>query len=186
MKLNISNHEYLIVHTEELENTAEYKRCADLIIEYINTQTDISFMFGNEQAQNFCCLLLEYKRGQELLDNKKKIDPSIKDIGLEWNLYFNGNIKQTNAFDYRWTCNDHKQIRPYYNSWLYNDENGNIILEITPFYPWHNVNKRTQPNRISFKEWIKSYKSTVKTIIPKENFKKWIEIIQELQEKYDL
>ena len=170
MRLIISEHEYLIVHTEKLEAALEYKGCAELDVEYINIKDNISSMFGNEHAQHFCSFLLEYKATSELLEGKRLLNSSIKnDIGFEWNLFFNDNTKTTKAYDYSWMSNDHKGIRPYYNSWLYNDKVGNIILEITPFYPWYYVNRRTCPERIPFKEWIKSYKPTVKTIIPKEN-----------------
>ena len=83
-------------------------------------------------------------------------------------------------------CNDHLQIRPYYNSWLYNDEQGNIIFEITPFYPWFYVTKKTNKEKVSYKEWIENYKPTIKTIIPHKNLKKWIIQAEHMKKEYNL
>jgi hypothetical protein len=191
MKFIISNYEYLKINLNDLkiaESDKDYSNwCKDIDIEYVNIQQNISYKFANAQAQNFYHFLLEYKGTSELIEGKKVLDSSIvHDIGFEWNQFFNNVSNKTKAFDYHWMCNDHKVIRPYYNSWLYNDKDGDIIFEITPFYPWHNVNKRTQPDRIPYKKWIKSYKPTVKTIIPKENFKRWITQVEELKQKYNL
>ena len=87
---------------------------------------------------------------------------------------------------YHFEGNTHKQIQPYFESWLYNNKEGNIIFEITPFYPWHNVTKKANPEKISYKKWIKDYKAVVKTIIPKENLKQWITQAEEVAKNYKL
>lgn len=56
-------------------------------------------------------------------------------------------------------------------TWLYNDQYGNIILEITP---WFHSSYRNRFEKLPFAQWIKSYKPILKRIIPKETAKQWI------------
>jgi hypothetical protein len=55
-------------------------------------------------------------------------------------------------------------------SWLYNDQYGNIILEITP---WFNVRKCK--SKASYEKWIKNYKPILKRTIAQEVAQKWIQ-----------
>ncbi len=85
---------------------------------------------------------------------------------------------------YFFFSNDHKQIRPYYNSWLFNDPEGNIVFEITPFYPYVYETKKSHPDFITYKQFMKDYKLAVKTFIPKENLKQWIEQAKEIKKVF--
>lgn len=191
MKFIISNYEYLEINLKDLkiaESDKDYSNwCKDIDIEYVNTKNYQRILFEYQDARSFCYFFLEYEKTKKLLNNTHQLDQSIiHDLGFEWNEFYIDNLKSNKCFDYHWLSNYHIGIRPYYNSWLYNDKDGNIIFETTPFYPWHNVNKRTQPDRIPYKEWIKSYKPIVKTIIPKENFKQWITQAEKMKKEYNL
>ena len=191
MKFMISNYEYLEIDLKDLkiaESDQDYSNwCKDIDIEYVNTKENKRILFGYDGVRNFCSFFLKYEKAKKLMNNTHQLDKLIVyDLGFEWNEFFNDNLKSDKSFDYHWLSNSHKGIRPYYNSWLYNDKKGDVEFEITPFYPWYNVNKRTQPDRIPYKEWIKSYKPVVKTIIPKENFKQWIAQAEKMKQEYNL
>jgi hypothetical protein len=191
MKLMISSHQYLELDLSNLkiaESSTDYSNwCERITVTYIDDQTNTRISFHQQDIRVFCDFFTTSNNSEKLLNSTMKIHDIIKnDLGYECNEHFKGNTISYDIFDYHWMSNDHGQIRPYYNSWLYNDKDGNILLEITPFYPWHNVNKRTQPERIPYKEWIKSYKPIVKTIIPKENFKQWIAQVEKMKQEYNL
>lgn len=58
------------------------------------------------------------------------------------------------------------------STWIYNDSKKNIILEITPSYPYEYVEKEKPYDY--FLEWIKLYKPIFKTIISKKIAQQWI------------
>ncbi|MBP9765135.1 hypothetical protein KBD08_02250 [Candidatus Babeliales bacterium] len=111
---------------------------------------------------------------QQLLRGEMVKDPRI-DLGFQLNEYWQEKINIKDSLKYHFESNSHKQIRPYYNSWLYNNEHGDIVFEITPFYPWCGRTKKSNPEKIPYKIWIQDYKSVLKVIIPKENVATWID-----------
>jgi hypothetical protein len=62
-----------------------------------------------------------------------------------------------------------------FSSWIYNDKNDSIILEITPDYPWYDSDTTTYKNYVPYEEWIKSYKPLVIKTIPHEVARQWLE-----------
>lgn len=186
-KYILSSHEYIQINPNECIHEDECQFCANIDIDYIDEKNNIYIRFGYEFADEFYLFLTKSKIFQKLLNGTHTLDSSITtDVGLEWNDLFAGKRGPTKASQYHWVSNDHKHIPPYYSSWFYNDEKGNIIFEITPNYPWHNITKKTNPEKISYKEWIKDYKPTAKTIIPKENLQQWIKQAHAFGKKYNL
>jgi hypothetical protein len=185
-KYKISNTQYLKINPEECIHKDECQFCARMDIDYIDEKNNINIKFGYEDASDFYNFLVKSKRVQKLLKGILSLPNNIiNDLGFEYNQFTEGKQEFNDAFlEHLWFSNSSK--RPYYDSWLYNDEDGNIILEITPFYPWFNVTKKTNPEKISYKEWIKDYKPVVKTIIPKESLKQWIKQADEFGKKYKL
>ncbi len=150
--------------------------------DYIDTENNATIRFGYYDIFGFCYLLEKSNKIQQLLAGENIIDEcSIQNLGLDWNQCATNARKLGKFIDYYFLSNDQKRIPPYFNSWLYNDKQGNIIFKITPIYPWHNTTKKAHPEKISYKEWIKDYKPTIKTMIPKENISKWIEQAKELR-----
>lgn len=180
-KFVISDTQYLKV-IPELIKKDDCEVCAHCDIVYVDEGKNICIRFGYDHISSFCYTIVESGFIQELIDGKLILDCNvINDLGFDWNQYFEGIIKDTDIDTYLCWSNSHKQIRPYYNSWMYNDADGNIIFEITPFYPFHNETKKSHPDFITYKQFMKDYKPTVKTIISKENLKQWIEQAKELK-----
>lgn len=67
------------------------------------------------------------------------------------------------------------------NSWLYNDKDGSIVLEIGPSYPWDSYKKRTK-GLISFKKFLKNYAPFYKTKIPVDLAYQWLKQILYLKQ----
>jgi hypothetical protein len=159
--------------------------CCDLCdIDYVDEKENISIRFGSEYLNSFLYSFIENESTQKLISGNLALDTQMHDIGFECNQSSEG--KSTvidNMTQYHYFSNSHKNIRPFYNSWLYNDQEGNIWFEITPFYPWHHTNRRSYPDKISYKEWIKGYKSTLKVMVPQGNLIQWINQAKELKDE---
>ncbi|MCX5922966.1 MAG: hypothetical protein NTU89_00185 [Candidatus Dependentiae bacterium] len=183
-KFMISETEYIKIIPEHIGKD-DCEVCAHCDIDYIDEEKNIIIRFGYEFTSTFCYKIAEYGNIQKLINGKMKIDTKVSnDLGFDWNQYFEGIIKDTDVETYHCWSNSHKQIRPYYSSWMYNDKNGNIVFEITPFYPWHGETKKSNPNFITYKKFMKDYKPRVKAIIQKENLIKWIDQAKELKRKF--
>jgi hypothetical protein len=59
-------------------------------------------------------------------------------------------------------------------SWMYNDDEGNIIFEVTPIYPYMYEDAEKEPSYVPYKEWIKDYKPLLIRKISKEVAQKWL------------
>ena len=60
---------------------------------------------------------------------------------------------------------------------MYKNEKGEFILEITPYYPgfcYHLRSTEEQKKIPTFVEWIQTYKSCLKRVIPREVAQEWV------------
>lgn len=68
-------------------------------------------------------------------------------------------------------------------SWLYNDKNGDIILEVTPSYRWHFDDPQVGDDYISYQEFMQNYKPLLFRKIHKEVAKEWLAQAKKLYDK---
>lgn len=93
------------------------------------------------------------------------------DLGIAWN-------------NYRATTRDFKEVIDFYllgqevNCWLYNDQNGNIIVEITPIYPDSKYKVKDFSKTKKYQNWIKEYKTIAKIMVDKKYINTWISTIK--------
>jgi hypothetical protein len=179
-KFVISDTQYLKI-TPQCIHADDCEVCAEVDIDYVDETKNICLRIGNEPFCSFSRSIAKAKRIQKLIKGEMVLDPSIpNDLGIQCNQFFSGRQKENLFMQYHFLSNDHKQIRPYFNGWLYNDKNGKIIFEITPFYPYVYETKKSHPDFITYKKFMKQYQPTIKTIISKKNLQQWIKQAQEL------
>ena len=65
-------------------------------------------------------------------------------------------------------------------TWLYNNEKGEIILEITPGYKWHFQDPELGDEYFTYEEFIKNYKPILFRTIPKVVAEEWLVKLHEL------
>lgn len=110
----------------------------------------------------------------------------IKDIGYLYNEYLQGlyseSLQKNKELVYEkmegidhWVGEAYKLFDCNPTTWLYNDYDENIILEITPNYPWHFSEPKEGEDFIPYEEWIKSYKPVLIRAIPVEVARQWLE-----------
>lgn len=81
-------------------------------------------------------------------------------------------IKRNNEL--YWPGNDYHLWANGYVAWLYNNFEGDIIFEITPFYPYMYSEPEEESNYISYEEWIKTYKPYFIREIPIKTAQEWL------------
>lgn len=177
LKFMITDQQYIKITSDTTFEQGNCLACINCDVDYVDEKKGSIIRFGYEQANQFYGGFGTMNFIQDLIENKKILDQNITpDLGFEWNQFYQGFIKDTDIFKkYHFASNNHKQIRPYYNSWFYNDKDGNIIFEITPFYPFHYETKKSHPNFITYKQFMKDYKPSLKITIPKERLIEWNE-----------
>lgn len=188
-KFLISNEQYIKVHFEQLKKVYSTVciSCFQVDVDYIDEKNNYHIRFGYDAVQNICYFIRQSSQIQSLLREQSKLSNKIADLGFELNQFTAGKQAYNEDFKYLWLSNDHKQVPPYYNSWMYNDKKGNIIFEITPFYPWFDESEKKYSKKIPYEEWIKNYKSIVKVIIPLQRLEEWMlqaKKMSEALEKY--
>ena len=135
--------------------------------------------YNMQQLENFL---------QKTLINNLKLDKSISsDIGYLCNEYsYNESGFTLHTFPsgyvgwigYQYHTWEAASNDTRYITWLYNDSCGNIIFEITPFYPYMYCEPEEEPNYIPYHEWIKTYKPYLTTILPIEIAQQWLDQAQ--------
>lgn len=124
---------------------------------------------------------------EKALQNRLQLHDSIKeDIGFMYNQYnyifWSRGIIRPEGFVYEtkeksswWVGEKYKLWLNNYASWIYNNVDGEIVFEITPFYPYLHGKRKQVENYISYKKWIKNYKPYLIKKITKEVAQKWCE-----------
>lgn len=128
------------------------------------------------------------------INNNLWLDESIdKNLGYLWNddlhKYSDPNFKPSKnhpdwaGLNYHmWSTND--IALDITDTWLYNDSDGNIILEITPRYKWLfgdlDSKPEDDPNFITYNEFMKNYQPYISRIIPLKVAQQWLQQANEL------
>lgn len=184
-KFIISETQYIHVIPEPMEDN-DCEVCAYSDLYYVDTKKNISIRFGYTETNQVSYFFGKSQGMTNLINGKRILYKNIrKDLGFKFNQFHANALKKQEYYkvmEYYFQGNNHKGILPYFSSWLYNDKNGNIVLEISPIYPWFDEkNPEKQPGFVTYSEFIKNYKIAVRVIILKENFKKWVNQALELR-----
>lgn len=117
------------------------------------------------------------------LQNKLPLPDGIQDLGIVANQYHNQNPKENVPYKpcdllYEYVIVDHD-----YFMMLYNDEHGNIVLQISPAYPFRNRYGNKKPSYNHFLRWMKeSYKPKATFIISKDIAETWLSQLHQILE----
>lgn len=174
-KFRISDSDYFELRTDDLTLDQVYD-CYLVDIWFVGNN-GIEIRFGYEHAGEFCYTLQQ--KIPRLLKQQCVIDVVVsRDLGFLMNQDFQGLYDQEYGFDeYYFLGNSHSRRRPYYSSWLYNDDQGNIVFEICPKYPWNDEDEKDckHPDFISYDLFMKNYKPTVVCKIEPKYLQQWLE-----------
>lgn len=138
----------------------------------------------------------QLKKKLELcLTGKWQLDNSItEDIGYLYNEFYQDRfrfvIECIDDFEtwvgYKYQVWQAHNDEKTFITWLYNDKDGNIIFEITPFYPFLYTDPEEEKNYVTYDVWIKGYKPYFTTIISRKIAQQWLEkanhIVQQIKD----
>ena len=68
-------------------------------------------------------------------------------------------------------------------TWLYNDKDNNIILEVTKDYRWHFMQLEDAPEKsefIAYEDFMKDYKPLIHRTIPRDIAVKWLKDVMKI------
>jgi hypothetical protein len=154
-------------------------------IEYIQNLKTYVLLYDNFIAgiYNFREMLFQ------ALNNNLQLDVSIKkSLGFYQSQYYKNDnrknliYKESDEGNKYWIGSKYKLFDFNPASWLYNDKQGNILLEITPTYPWFFDKPEAGETFIKYSEWMKTYKPILVRTISKETAQQWLNQIDELIE----
>lgn len=174
IKFMITDKQYIHVMPETIKR-GDCAMCAECDVVYVDEEKGLTIRFGSTEAETFNGAF-GFEGFNDLLSNKLVFDnDKLRDPGFEYNQYCQDLIKNTDVIDkYFFESNSNKNKQPFYASWFYNDKSGNIIFEISPLYPWFNVDDAARkPGFITYEDFMKNYKVTIHKIIPKETLMHW-------------
>lgn len=122
------------------------------------------------------------------IKHELKLDHSInKNIGYLWNEELSeDNSALVHDEEECWIGEDYLWVSARSNdnlktaTWLYNSDEGEIILEITPVYKWHFDDPETGEAYITYEEFMLNYKPILFRTISKAVAQEWVDQAQNL------
>jgi hypothetical protein len=125
------------------------------------------------------CDVLRASLTNELLPHESIND----DIGYLYNEYYQDESKfvetqfegQSIWIGYKYNLWSAYTNKSRLVTWIYNDRDGNIILEVTPFYPYLYCDPEEESHYVSYEEWIKNYQPLIVRKISKKIAQEWLE-----------
>lgn len=180
LKLSVEKNQNIIISSQDQIITAY--SYGDVFFKKNNQLYQI---YGEFPLQIF--LLTLKKLLTKSLFGSLSLHPSINhDIGYLWNQRGNDptfiSIKYTDQNNDTYWIGQKYELSCYnYVAWIYNDNNGNIILKITPAYP-RCINQENAEEVEHYQKWMQKYQPADTTIISPEKVEQWLLEIQPILE----
>ena len=153
---------------------------------------DVLFYYNNEIYQidgesttTVFLYALEKLLKKSLFGNLVLDDSLDNNPGYMWNKWINNDnwsyIQYTDINNDTYWVGMRYKLSSYeeYAAWIYNDENYNIIFEVTPCYPLGCIDQENPEEVTQYKKWLESYQPIFKTIISPDMAHQWIAQAQE-------
>jgi hypothetical protein len=127
--------------------------------------------------------------GPPQVNNKAKLHASIADQDLGYlrnkGLHECGNSPELDQENHLpatlWSPTGNKE--GICTTWLYNNDQGDIIMQITPSYRWHFFDPKEDENYITYEEFMQNYQPILFRTIPKEVAQEWLIQVEQLAAK---
>lgn len=176
----INKQEKIIINYED--SLYDYMYCNEALITLEQNNTCIK-LAHDSLYNNMISFTRSLKKG---LNNDLQLHQSLThDIGFLFNQYSaricGKKLKEPTFLTYiikndksYWPGNNYGLWEYDFITWIYNDNNGNIIFEVTPFYPYMYCERKKEPSYIPYNKWIKTYKPFFIKTISKETAQEWL------------
>lgn len=127
-----------------------------------------------------------------VLSGKFPLPSTLDNIGYDFNEYLHGRskpdaIETIQGAEY-WVGEKYlpwstpASVRPALATWIYEQLDGKIGLELTPIYPWEPDEDTAEKDFIPYEEWMKTYKPVFKAEVSRGIALEWLKKTEELIE----
>lgn len=169
-EMNLINTDFTIWLKQEAEmlkildngHGSDFDYFADYIEECIDKKNNITERFGGQVDLGFL-----YNQHSQAMRLAEKTGQPLDDL-IDWDgddLLF-------------WGYGSHRFKSNA--SFLYNDENGKIIIEFSSMYPWRLTDAPSKELDISYEDWLPESKVLYKKEISKATAKQWVKQLRKL------
>ena len=163
----------------------------DYRIKIIFYQKDVKYLIGHYNLGNLVSdfnYLLNCS-----LNNNLLLDPHIiEDIGLAYaKASYKSSYQKENGVVYKndedkekvWSGNKNLLWISHFITWIYNNNEGEIILKMTPMYPNFYLFQNDELFKEEYEKWIKNYKPFLIRTIPQKVAERWLKQTEEILEQ---
>ena len=163
--------------------------CSNLTAYFVHQNKELKI--GQQTAGDFFEPLI--KKLNQAINNQLPLHESLtQNLGLMQNQYYHNRsgffmIKAQQYSQPYWVgfnydvWSTYSNTRPIITTWLYNETNTNIVLELAQDYPWHFAqledNDQQDPDFITYEQFMENYQVVLHRIIPKETAQAWLDQI---------
>ena len=162
--------------------------CSELQVYFINEQEQLQI--GKDSAGELFEHFITYCK--KSIDQKLQLHESLtKNLGFMENEYYHEfphnkpeffMISSPSGQSTYWIGSNYEMwsvsgnANKYVNTWLYNNHDHQIILEITPLYKWSfNEREPEDSDFITYDEFMKDYKPLIHRVIPRDVAIIWLD-----------
>jgi hypothetical protein len=175
VKFVLSPHEKMIVQLRNQADVLNVHYEAYFYFLYYNRRFMLCYDFIDSGITELQGLLIKAVNKRLLLDSMY-----YNKTGVYWNYSVNKENSE-DLFDKHYNIlKQYAVFQGVYVAFIYNDEQGNIILEITPSYPFTHPFKKHIRTYGYFLRWMSRYKTTYRTIISEDVAHAWIAQAQDI------
>ena len=171
LTFKLNDHAKIIIQLHHQNDVIDAGYEARLYFIHYNHRLLLSYSFVRTDIGELRKLL-----NKALNDELQADEIFTQDIGYSWNHTLNQKDISNGIFG------ENFDILNYYKpwsagrcTWIYNNEQGNIVFEITPLYPHTYTYKKRKRSYNYFLKWMQFYKPIYKQIISREIAQQWID-----------
>jgi len=187
--LNLSDLELIKIIPDDDINFNEMNMCCDEVKAYFINEYKLRV--GQDVAGDFFESFI--RKLKKAINNKLQLHESlIKNLGFMQNEYYHEPSRDKPCFikilsksgESKFWVGLNYQIwetfadaNPYVSTWLYNDDDENIIFEVTKNYKWHFTileGVSEDPEFETYEEFMKKYKPLIHRVIPRDVAIEWL------------
>ncbi len=186
----LSENESIGITTEDHVDFDQVDFCCTEIQAYLLKKQEPQICIGQDTAGDFFMILITNLK--EAIINNLQLDKSIdQNLGHMYNQYSHEMPHQSSKFvmvptsdnsSTYWVGSNYQiwstynTAKPMLNAWLYNNQDGEIIFEITPTYKWSFFpDDLSDPNFITYDEFMKNYQPILQRVIPHDVATQWLD-----------
>ena len=189
--LKLSENELIEILTVDRINFNKIDFSYGEIQAYFVNNKEVPLCIGEETASSFFISFINNLK--KAIDNELPLHESLtRNLGVLYNEYHQDQpgffmVSSLDGLSRYWVganyivWSTYNTTKPMLTSWLYNDNEGNIIFEVTKNYKWSTCpDDPEDPDFMSYGDFMKDYKPLIHRTIPRDIAVKWLKDVMKI------